>query len=176
MVVIDKTTRLQDLHFGAGTVLFLAGPCPRGNTEQTQWQSQWHAQAVELLGQSGYDGTVCIPLPYETDKDFEEGVAWEDACMQRADAILFWVPRDLDKLPGFTTNMEFGEYLKSGKVVLAYPEGAPKMRYLDVKARWHSIPVVHDLVSAVREALQLAESKWAEGASEGSDSIGAFLS
>lgn len=154
--VIDKTTPVSSLDFGDGPVLFLAGPCPRGTTEQTQWQGQWHAQAVEILNRYGYNITVCIPLPYETDKDFEDGVRWEDACMNRADAILFWVPRDLEKLPGFTTNVEFGEYMDSGKVVLAYPEGAPKMRYLEVKARWKGITVLHSLEGAVLESVSLS--------------------
>ena len=177
--IVDKTTRQQDLDFKPSErVIFLAGPCPRGSTEQTQWQNQWHAAAVGLVKQytSWEDTTVCIPLPYETDKAFEEGVAWEDTCMERADAILFWVPRDLEKLPGFTTNVEFGEYLKSGKIILAYPEGAPKMRYMAVKARWHDIPVSHDLEGAVREAVSLAASRATQRNRPEADSLGAFLS
>jgi hypothetical protein len=44
---------------------------------------------------------------------------------------VFWIPRDLVWLPGFTTNVEFGRYIGSGKCVYGRPDSAPKNRYLD---------------------------------------------
>jgi hypothetical protein len=37
----------------------------------------------------------------------------------------------LETLPGFTTNVEFGRYVGSGRCVYGRPEGAPHTRYLD---------------------------------------------
>ncbi len=34
-------------------------------------------------------------------------------------------------MPAFTTNVEFGLYLNSGKIVYGRPDNAPKNRYLD---------------------------------------------
>jgi hypothetical protein len=151
MNIVDKTT--QDLKALSGATIFLAGPCPRGSLGETQWQDQWHGKAVEYLELRGFKGNVCIPLPY-LNEDFEKGVVWEDHYLNNSNVILFWVPRDLDKLPGFTTNVEFGEYLKSGKCVLAYPEDAPKMRYLAVKAKWHGIPIAHTMEEGIDLALK----------------------
>ena len=50
--------------------------------------------------------------------------------MERADALMFWIPRRLWDLPGLTTNLEWGVWHQSGKVVLGAPPGTPKMRYL----------------------------------------------
>ena len=58
-------------------------------------------------------------------------IDWELERQDRANIILFWVPRDLVKLPAFTTNVEFGYRLKSGKIVYARPDNAPKTKYLD---------------------------------------------
>ena len=64
------------------------------------------------------------------------------------------MPRDLKMLPGFTSNVEFGEWMKSGKVILGYPEGAPKMRYLHMKANTYDIPVFHTLKETLDCALR----------------------
>ena len=44
---------------------------------------------------------------------------------------MFWVPRDPTTLPGFTTNVEFGRYVGSGRCVYGRPDRAPHTRYLD---------------------------------------------
>lgn len=152
MNIIDKTKGMDTP--AVGQTIFLAGPCPRGSLKETQWQNQWHNDAVEYLRLKGFEGNVCIPLPY-LNEDFEQGVVWEDTFLQKSNVILFWVPRDLETLPGFTTNVEFGEWMKSGKCVLAFPEGAPKMRYLVVKAKWNGIPVAHTLEEGLDMALEL---------------------
>ena len=55
-------------------------------------------------------------------------VEWEDTCLHLSDVVAFWVPRDLATLPGFTTNVEWGRWESSGRVVLGAPDGAPGMR------------------------------------------------
>lgn len=45
----------------------------------------------------------------------------------------FGFPRDLDVLPGFTTNVEFGYWLHDDycKIVYGRPDNAPKTKYID---------------------------------------------
>ena len=59
--------------------------------------------------------------------------------------IIFWVPRELEKMPAFTTNIEFGQWMNSGKVVLGYPEDAEKMRYMQYKADRIVVPTFNSM-------------------------------
>jgi nucleoside 2-deoxyribosyltransferase len=131
-------------------LLFLAGPTPRDPDVRS-----WRPEALALLAELNYTGAVASP------EDESEGVMtaypdeqvrWEWAALDRADGIVFWVPRDLKTLPGFTTNVEFGLYCRSGKALLGYPKRAAKMRYLHLLAERFGVPVLHDL----RELLTLA--------------------
>jgi 8-oxo-dGTP pyrophosphatase MutT (NUDIX family) len=82
-------------------------------------------------------------------------VEWEDQRLHEADAIAFWVPRDLATLPGFTTNVEWGRWEGSGKVVLGSPTGAPGTRYLRHYADRHGTPVAGSLPETVAAAVAL---------------------
>jgi hypothetical protein len=134
-----------------GPSLFLAGPTPRSRDV-----ASWRPTALSLLREASFAGTVFVP------EDSEEGglpatyadeqVHWEWTCLERAARIVFWVPRDLKTLPGFTTNVEFGLYCRSGKALLGFPRGAPKMRYLQLLAESCGIPVFHDLAELLRAA------------------------
>ena len=73
-------------------------------------------------------------------------------------AILFWVPRDLRTLPGFTTNVEFGLDVTTGRAVLGCPPDCPdpeRNRYLIWLARRHGVPVTGTLPATVAFALAL---------------------
>jgi hypothetical protein len=108
--------------------IFLAGPTPR--TDQV---ASWRIQALEILQEVGFSGAVLIPERHDWDSSFDyiDQVDWEFACLEAATVIVFWIPRDLVWLPGFTTNVEFGRYIGSGKCVYGRPDSAPKNRYLD---------------------------------------------
>jgi trimethylamine:corrinoid methyltransferase-like protein len=62
------------------------------------------------------------------------------------------MPRSIaGKMPAFTSNVEFGLLVASGKVVLGYPEGADKMSYLAALAARYAVPVhttLEDLLEA----------------------------
>lgn len=130
--------------------LFLAGPSPRGTGHP-----DWRVEALALLAARGYDGVVFTPLPRDGvfPADYDAQVAWEQAAMERSDQLLFWVPRDLAVLPGFTTNVEWGRWEKSGQVVLGFPPEAPKMRYLAWHARRWRAPVASTLAETIDAAL-----------------------
>jgi ADP-ribose pyrophosphatase YjhB (NUDIX family) len=129
--------------------IFLAGPTDRG-----QRPTEWRQQAIQILRDLAFDGHVFVPEledgQWNGDRDAQ--FAWEHQALSRADAIVFWVPRDLRHLPGFTTNIEWGLWARSGKVVLGSPEGSPKMDWPERYAREFQVPVVRDLKFALRIA------------------------
>src|SRR5476651_11826 len=113
--------------------LFLAGPSPRGDEAQS-----WRPEAIAILRELGFTGTVFSPEPPHGRVDSYIGqIDWERECRQAADILVFWVPRDLKTLPGFTTNIEFGEDEISSKILYGRPGDSPKNKYLD--ARWRKI-------------------------------------
>lgn len=134
----------EDLRSGPSPSLFLAGPSPRSSKVPS-----WRPKAVDLM--KSYAGSLLLPEPRNGLFNPDMQVPWEWAAMDWATNILFWVPRDLVMLPGFTTNVEFGYWASKGpgKCLLAYPEGAPKMDYLHRLADRHGIPVLHDLQEAL---------------------------
>jgi hypothetical protein len=139
-----------------GPALFLAGPTPRSRDVPS-----WRPGALRILAEPSFAGTVFVPEePGEgglSPTAGDEQVYWEWRCLERADAIAFWVPRDLKTLPGFTTNVEFGLYCRSGKALLGYPPGAAKLHYLDLLARACRVPVFHDLSSLLRAGVERAD-------------------
>jgi hypothetical protein len=71
---------------------------------------------------------------------------------------LFWIPRDLRTLPGFTTNVEFGLDVTTGRAVLGCPPDCPnpeRNRYLIWLARRHGVPVTETLKGTVAAALAI---------------------
>lgn len=108
--------------------IFLAGPTPRHNNVVS-----WREEALELLEKHNYDGVVYVPEPQDGvwKNEYDDQITWERTARLYADAILYWVPRDLDTMPAYTTNVEFGDDYKTGKVFYGRPNGAPKTRYLD---------------------------------------------
>jgi len=123
-----------------GFTIFLAGPTPRGGRTELSWRVDF----VKQLREASFTGTIINPeLADDADYDYVSQVSWEDEGLNVADLIVFWIPRDMKNMPALTTNIEFGEWMSSGKCILGYPETAEKMRYLQSKAVTHSIPVVH---------------------------------
>ena len=118
----------------------------------------WRPAAIEHLARQGFDGTVLVPEPRDGAwaAGYEDQLAWEEAGLHRADVILFWVPRDMKTLPGLTTNVEWGAWAASGKVVLGAPESAPHLRYLEHYAETYRAPLTRDLAGATEAALRLA--------------------
>ena len=84
-----------------------------------------------------FDGTIFIPEPRNNcwHIEYDSQVKWEAKCLNIADAIVFWIPRDLITLPDFTTNIEWGRWESSGKIFLGYPSNAEKMSYIHFYAQ-----------------------------------------
>lgn len=133
------------------TSIFLAGPTKRGK-ELTAWR----VFAIRLLEEKKYDGVVFVPEPkagWDEDQDYQRQVAWEHEAINRSDCVLFWVPRDVESLPGFTTNVEFGFLYQLGKIVFGAPRNAHKVRYLEYLCQKEFLPQAQTLSETVDIAL-----------------------
>lgn len=149
--------------------IFLAGPTPRSSAVKS-----WRPDALALLAAYGYDGDVYIPEPEDMInrnreragewkvEDYTNQIEWENEGLERADCILFWIPRDMVTMPALTTNDEFGYWKGSGKCVLGTPDPdkTPHVRYQRLFAERLHIPVADTLDRCV----QLAMDKVGEGA------------
>ncbi|MCA9696400.1 MAG: hypothetical protein KC431_02660 [Myxococcales bacterium] len=134
--------------------IFLAGPSPRGEGGGLHWRGE----ALELLAQAGFTGHVFVPLPAPGQSwpaDYIDQAGWEQTALERADVVLFWIPRELERMPGFTTNVEFGQHCRGRNVVLGHPVDAPKCRFLDFLAERNFIAVSHTLAEAVERAVAM---------------------
>lgn len=136
--------------------IFLAGPSPRQSHH-----SNWRLDALEILEREQFAGDVFLPLSREMQltQSLEGQIEWELDCLARASVIAFWIPRDLQTLPGFTTNVEFGMYIQSGKIVLGFPKKAPQMLYLERLAQINKVPVYYTLEETIQAALNLLREK-----------------
>ncbi|MGE0707116.1 MAG: nucleoside 2-deoxyribosyltransferase domain-containing protein [Planctomycetota bacterium] len=132
--------------------IFLAGPTPRSPEV-----ASWRPRALELLAARGYSGVVFVPehreraTPYELDAQ----MAWEEDCLQRADAVVFWVPRAMQTLPALTTNVEWGAWCRSGKAVLGTPPEAERVDYIRRQAAQLGVPLADSLEETLAAALAL---------------------
>lgn len=129
---------LEEMPVSFGKSIFLAGP-----TRRTVDVESWRPYALAILEDLGYDGVVFVPENREgVTNAYDSGLypVWEHAAMDRSDAVVFWVPRDLETLPAFTTNVEFGLLAKSGKAVFGAPNSAPKNGYLRFIANKYDVP------------------------------------
>lgn len=140
--------------------IFLAGPTRR----DSNYESSWRKIAVNFFEKNDYNGIIYIP-EYEPDKTFvstNENIIkqtnWEWEALDKASVIMFWIPRDLDDMPAFTTNIEFGRYtaLSPNKVVLGYPDDARKMRYIELLYYKMCNKKSHDnLEDTIKEAIKI---------------------
>jgi hypothetical protein len=133
--------------------IFLAGPTPRDPITPS-----WRPEVLGILARHNFNGTVYVPETREyVDKwDYEAQIEWEWKSIASSTVILFWIPRS-DVMPGYTTNVEFGLMVASGKVLLGHPPKAPKMRYLEELGIRYNVPCYHDLVDLVKAAILKAQ-------------------
>lgn len=108
--------------------IFLAGPTPRDAKTPS-----WRPEALRILKRYKYNGLVFYPeWSSRPDKvDYDAQVEWEHTGLTRALWVVFWVPRELKRMPAFTTNVEFGRFAEDSRALYGRPDAAPKNRYLD---------------------------------------------
>lgn len=138
--------------------IFLAGPTPR-----TPEVPSWRPAAIEMLrNELNFDGTVLVPeaadgKPHD---DYDRQISWEWEALNQATIVVFWVPRELIAMPAFTTNVEFGFLVASGKLVLGAPTSASKMTYLHALAARYNVPVFNSLFDTLIEAVDRTKSPY----------------
>lgn len=153
--IIHATEPLVDLK---ENVCFLCGPSPRDSNIVS-----WRKEAIELFEKHNYTGTLLIPedRTWKHKAEYDSQVQWEYDGLLQSTHIMFWIPRDLNNMPGYTTNVEFGmiignlEWAKiiekiPPKIVLGSPEGTPKMSYLNWHADRLGIPRYNTLEDTVK--------------------------
>ena len=94
--------------------IFLAGPTPRKNDVKS-----WRPEACRYLQEQGFNGIVYVPelSTKEALFSYDKQIEWEWEALDNASIIIFWIPRELPDMPAFTTNVEFGYYVRDDKVV-----------------------------------------------------------
>ena len=134
------------------SAIFLAGPTPRGSNA-----ASWRPDALDILRASGFDGVVFVPEDEAGGMSgtYEAQVEWEERCLKMSDCIVFWIPRELSTMPGFTTNIEWGVWHDSGRAVFGAPKDAPKMRYLRHYAEKYRVPHAETLEETLAAALEM---------------------
>lgn len=138
--------------------VFLAGPTPRDSAV-----SSWRPQALQILSQLNYEGVVFVPEPADGrwKSDYVDQIEWEERARRMSDLIVVWCPRDLQALPGFTTNVEFGLDLHTGKIRYGRPPEAPHTRYLDWQYQNHTR---REAASSLEQLLREAVDELGTGA------------
>lgn len=143
-----------------GPSVFLAGPTPRLGNDVESWRP---AALAELAAQWTGSTPLIVFSPEPRGgwraEHYDDQVEWETDARAAATAIMFWIPRDLKTLPGFTTNVEFGLDVTTGRAVLGCPPDCPnpeRNRYLIYVASLHRVPVRETLPDTVAAALDLA--------------------
>lgn len=137
--------------------IFLAGPSLRPGQEEEM--VSWRKAALEYLEKQGFDGVVFVPEnrdgKFEKNFSYDNQIEWEEKHLNVADCIVFWVPRDLEKLPAFTTNIEWGTWASSGKVVFGAPKDAEKVSYLQFYAKKYKVPMSDSLEETLDNAMEM---------------------
>jgi 8-oxo-dGTP pyrophosphatase MutT (NUDIX family) len=130
--------------------IFLAGPTPRDKANPS-----WRPEALRLLEGEGFDGHVFVPEPRGGiwKGDYIGQVGWEEEGLNRADSVVFWIPRDMATMPGLTTNDEWGTWKDSGKAVFGAPEGAAHVRYQAHYAAKLGVPSFKTLPETLKAAM-----------------------
>ncbi len=109
--------------------IFLAGPTPRSPDVLS-----WRRDAIKLFELCKFNGVLTVPERGDwVPAAVEDQIAWELANLRSARVIMFWVPREMSKMPGLTTNHEFGYFIakRAKNVIYGRPNRAPSTRYLD---------------------------------------------
>ena len=135
--------------------IFLAGPTPRDKNILS-----WRKEACRNLRTFGFNGLVYVPeySTWKTKNNYNDQAMWEREALKQATVIVFWIPRSLPEMPGFTTNVEFGYWLHTKKVLYGRPNSATKIKYLD----WlyeldYGLKPITNLKALLRKAILLTE-------------------
>ncbi len=136
--------------------IFFAGPTPRSKEIIS-----WRIEALEKIEKLGFDGLIYIP-EYEgfkrEKKDYIDQALWEREALTESTVIMFWIPRTIPDMMAFTTNVEFGYWIHSGKIIYGRPDDATKIKYLDWLYRYDcKKEPINNIDELLEESIKLCE-------------------
>ncbi|MFC5802630.1 nucleoside 2-deoxyribosyltransferase domain-containing protein [Streptomyces formicae] len=146
--------------------VYLCGPTPTDPAEPS-----WRPDAVAALS-TAWSGAgrlvVFLPEPVRGGSypAYADQIAWEEEAMRRSDVILFWIPREMSRLPGLVSNIKWGAWCDSGRTVLGAPPKAERMEYLLHFADVLGVPVERTVPGAADAALRAIGQGSARSAGE----------
>lgn len=144
--------------------IFLAGPCPRENYKDEDWREKIYPIFEKLE----FDGVIINPTNDHYDvnnaDELKLQTEWEREGLMRASAIIFWLDRS-DEHPGFTSNVEIGNWMGKKGVYVAMPPECTKNanRYIRTRLEAMSQKVydsLEDVISAVVSDLKTGGRKF----------------
>ncbi|MFJ3923385.1 nucleoside 2-deoxyribosyltransferase domain-containing protein [Streptomyces sp. NPDC090022] len=133
--------------------VYLCGPTPTDPRE-----TSWRPAAVAALRERWTGGgTLAVfvpePSPGGHYPAYADQIGWEEEAMRLSDVVVFWIPRDMARLPGLVSNIKWGTWCGSGRAVLGAPPAAERMEYLLHFADALAVPVARTVEETVRVAL-----------------------
>jgi hypothetical protein len=131
MEIVYALEPVKDIQSEPGYPVFLVGPTPRSRVVKS-----WRPEALKIMKDSYFNGSIYIPEDRsgKYSHDYNHQVEWEHEALEHCrkhGAIMAWVPRNLQNMPAFTTNVEFGMYVKEENFFYGRPNNSEKNRYLD---------------------------------------------
>lgn len=138
--------------------IFLAGPTPRPGKNGEPRPLSWRPEAIELLRELGFTGTVFVPEDADWSPKFsyDDQVDWELQALNAATVVVFWIPRT-ELMPAFTTNVEYGMFISKPNTIVGAPPEAEKMKYLQHLADIYHKEVYTDLRTTLAVAIAKTE-------------------
>jgi len=135
--------------------VFLAGSIEMGKAGawQAEVQQALADEGVVLLNPRREDWNPAWK-PEASDENFRQQVEWELAALEKADIVLmYFAPGTQSPI----TLLEFGLYARSGKLLVAAPEGFWRKGNLDITGDRYGVARYDDLdglIKAVRTRIQ----------------------
>jgi hypothetical protein len=133
--------------------VMLIGPTPRSADVPS-----WRPDAIKIFETLAFDGILFIPeaADWKAHDNYDAQINWELEAINQATVAMCWLPRTIETMPGFTTNVEFGHLATSGKLLFGHPKGADKVSYLRSLASRYHIPTYDSLESLVLATVKQA--------------------
>jgi hypothetical protein len=132
--------------------VYLCGPT------EADPRADWRRTAVEALTRQRPAGggvlAVLYPEPLTGTLPFAAHVEWEEIALSAADVIAFFVPRRMLDLPGLITNVKWGRFQESGRVVLGAPDDAERNGYLLHFARGNGVYAGNSVEDTMKAAVR----------------------
>jgi len=136
-VVINAPDDIPEGH----RLIYLAGAIDMGEAEN------WQKKVISILSKRD-DLTLLNPRRSNFEPQMEEEqIKWELRALEKADVILMWFPRESNAPISL---LEFGLYLKSGKLLVGVENGFYRQRNIELTAQYHGVSVFHSLAELVQ--------------------------